>query len=142
MSRPIYETQQDRDNERAVAEAIGQRYGCDMHKLPMKYILDFAATRDGRVVAFIEVRCRNIASTQYDEFMVSVGKLLAAKSLTSCTGIPCRLAVRWADGVTRITNLPPENYDVRIGGSTRRNDWQDIEPMAYIKIADMEDITQ
>ena len=79
MSRPIYETQADRDNEQNIAGIVEARFNCTLHKMPMKYILDFAAVRDNAVVAFVEVRQRKIPSTQYDEYMISMNKLTAAQ---------------------------------------------------------------
>ena len=140
MSRPIYETQADRDNEQNIAGIVEARFNCTLHKMPMKYTLDFAAVRDNSVVAFVEARQRKIPSTQYDEYMISMNKLTAAQVLTQTTGLPCRLVIRWSDNVTKMIQLPPRYYEIRIGGSTRRGDWQDIEPLAYFKIADMKDI--
>ena len=142
MTRPIYETQADRDNEQGIARIVEQRFGCTLHKMPMKYTLDFAAVRDDSVVAFIEARQRKIPSTQYDEYMIALHKLADAHKLTQLTGLPCRLVVRWSDNVTKMIKLPPDDYEIRIGGSTRRGDWQDIEPLAYFKIADMKDISE
>ena len=142
MSRPIYETQADRDNEQGIARIVEQRFGCTLHKMPMKYTLDFAAVRNDSVVAFIEARQRKIPSTQYDEYMIALHKLADAHKLTQLTSLPCRLVVRWSDNVTKMIKLPPDDYEIRIGGSTRRGDWQDIEPLAYFKIADMKDISE
>ena len=142
MSRPLYETQADRDNEQDIAGIVEARFNCTLHKMPMKYTLDFAAVRNDAVVAFIEARQRKIPSTQYSEYMISMNKLTAAHMLTQTTGLPCRLVIRWSDNVTKMIQVPPKDYDIRIGGSTRRNDWQDIEPLAYFKIADMKDISE
>ena len=56
-----------------------------------------------------------------------------AKQLTLVTGLPSMLAVRWADAVG-ITKLPPDEMDVQLGGTVRRGDAQDIEPMVYFDV--------
>ena len=141
MSRPIYETQQDRDNEQALAELIERSFSCTMHKMPMKYTLDFAAVRGGKVVAFLEMRQRRIPMRQYDTYMIALHKIMKAKEFTHVTGLPCFLVIRWTDAVGMV-NMGTCEYDIEVGGSTRRNDWQDIEPMALIPMTQFVEITQ
>jgi hypothetical protein len=51
------------------------------------------------------------------------------------TGLPAFLAVQWTD-VAGIVKIPPDNFTVEIGGTVRRNDPQDIEPMVYFNVSD------
>ena len=53
MTRPFYETEQDRKNERKLAHLIEVNYNCILSKMPIKLSLDFMAMRDGRAVAFV-----------------------------------------------------------------------------------------
>ena len=132
MNRPLYESQQDRDNERRLADAIERKHNCTLHKMPIKLSLDFMATRDGAAVAFFEMRQRKNKMHAYPTYMISLYKAMMANNLTMTTGLPCFLAVQWADkaGVCRL----PQEYDeqkVQMGGSVKRGDPQDIEPMVY-----------
>ena len=129
MTRPIYETQTDRNNERRLAAKIEKHYNCILLKMPMKLSLDFMAIRDGKAVAFIEARQRKIAMNTYPTYMLSLYKAMQARSLTMTTGLPCFLAVQWTDKAG-IAKLPPahEEMHVEMGGTTRRDDPQDIEP--------------
>ena len=141
MTRPIYETQIDRNNERRLATQIEKHYGCILSKMPMKLSLDFMAIRDGKAVAFIEARQRKIAMNTYPTYMLSLYKAMQARSLTMTTGLPCFLAVQWTDKAG-IAKLPPAHEDMHIvmGGTTRRDDPQDIEPMVHFDIANFKEL--
>lgn len=141
MTRPMYETAQDRQNEQELAQLIEQSFRCTLTKLPLKYTLDFTAVRDGRVVAFLEMRQRKTRMRQYPTYMIALHKIMKAKELTQVTGMPCFLVVRWTDGVA-LVNLSECAYDLEVGGSTRRNDWQDIEPVALIDMDQFKEIPQ
>ena len=139
--RPTYETQTDRNNERRLAAKIEKHYGCILSKMPMKLSLDFMAIRDGKAVAFIEARQRKIAMNTYPTYMLSLYKAMQARSLTMTTGLPCFLAVQWTDK-EGIAKLPQANEDMNIemGGTTRRDDPQDIEPMVHFDIANFKEL--
>ena len=141
MTRPIYETQTDRNNERRLAAKIEEHYGCILSKMPMKLSLDFMAIREGKAVAFIEARQRKIAMNTYPTYMLSLYKAMQARSLTMTTGLPCFLAVQWTDKAG-IAKLPPAHEDMHIqmGGTTRRDDPQDIEPMVHFDIANFKEL--
>jgi hypothetical protein len=79
MTRPIYETQTDRNNERRLAAKIEKHYNCMLTKMPMKLSLDFMAMRDGKAVAFIEARQRKIAMNTYPTYMLSLYKAMQAR---------------------------------------------------------------
>ena len=134
MNRPLYETQQDRDNEQNIARVIENEFTCQLTKMPIKLSLDYMATRDGSAVAFIEARRRKTPMQQYPTYMISLYKVMMASTLTQATGLPCFLAVQWSDKVG-ICKLPADNMDVQVGGTLRRGDPQDIEPMAYFDVA-------
>ena len=141
MTRPIYETAEDRNNERRLAAKIERHYGCILSKMPMKLSLDFMAIRDGKAVAFIEARQRKIAMNTYPTYMLSLYKAMQARALTMTTGLPCFLAVQWTDKAG-IAKLPPSHEDmhVEMGGTTRRDDPQDIEPMVHFDIANFKEL--
>jgi hypothetical protein len=141
MSRPMYETQQDRDNEQALARLIAERFNCVMHKMPIKYTLDYAATRNNDVVAFVEMRRRKIPMERFDTYMIALHKVIKAQELNNVTGLPCFLVIQWTDAVG-MCRLDTCDHSIEVGGSTRRGDWQDIEPMAHIPIHQFMEIEQ
>jgi len=131
--RPTYETEADLRNERDLISAINQLWQTSSAKLPRGYSLDYALTRDGRVVAFVEIKCRTVSSEQYETYMISLAKVLKAKSLGNAVAVPAYLLVRWNDGVGYI-DLRTVDLDVRVGGRVDRGDSQDIEPVCMIPI--------
>lgn len=141
MNRPMYETQADRDNENELSALLQTEFNCQMTKMPIKYSLDYMATRNGSAVAFIEVRHRKNTMWAYPTYMVSLYKAMKSKELEQMTGLPCFLVVQWRDAAG-ICKLPPDGFDIRMGGSTRRNDPQDMEPMAYFDISEFRVINQ
>ena len=132
--RPLYETQQDRDNEQALSSIIEKQFNCQLTKMPIKLSLDFMATRNGSAVAFIEARQRKTKMLQYPTYMISLYKVMMANTLTQATGLPCFLAVQWSDAAG-ICKLPSNDMDIQTGGTVRRGDPQDIEPVAYFDVA-------
>ena len=132
--RPLYETQQDRDNEQSLSSIIQRQFNCQLTKMPIKLSLDFMATRDGSAVAFIEARQRKTKMLQYPTYMISLYKVMMANTLTQATGLPCFLAVQWSDAAG-ICKLPAKDMDIQTGGTMRRGDPQDIEPVAYFDVA-------
>ena len=141
MNRPLYETEQDRINESAIRGKIEAHYGCILSKMPMKLSLDFMALRNGKAVAFLEMRQRKIAMNTYPTYMLSLYKATQARLLTMTTGLPCFIAVQWTDKLG-IAKLPPafDDMHIEIGGTTRRDDPQDIEPMVHFDIAKFKEL--
>lgn len=142
MNRPLYETQQDRDNEQRLAKIIEQKHNCALHKMPIKLSLDYMATRDGMAVAFFEMRQRKNRMHHYETYMLSLYKVVQAGHLTQTTGLPCYLAVQWTDkaGMVQIPLEYKQMY-TQMGGSTRRGDPQDIEPMVHFNMENFLEIT-
>lgn len=137
MNRPIYESEEDRVNEQALADYLAERHDLLMYKMPIKLHLDYFATRGGRGVGFFEMRRRKVNMHQYDTMMLGMHKIQSAHNLTAATGLPCFFVVQWNDakGICRIP--PEEHVSVRWdwGGHNNRNDPQDMEPVAYWDIS-------
>jgi len=139
MSRPLYETSADREHESRLVSGLSQKFKCTFEKLPIKMGMDYAALRNGEVVAFFEVKRRSVSSNKYPTYMISVHKLMAAKSLSELTGLPCYLLVEWTDK-TGIIKLPPKNMTIKMGGRADRNDPDDIEPVFHFQIGDFSSV--
>jgi hypothetical protein len=133
--RPRYETQYDSREEARFSEILAERFRCSLHKLPIRYGLDFSAVRDGRVVAFVETKVRTNPVGQYPTYMISVGKFMYADTLTRVTGLDCILAVKWSDAWGHTNLVLQPDIEVTIGGRRDRGDEQDIEPVCLIPIA-------
>jgi len=133
--RPIYETKEDLAKEASLGSLISKRWRCTMQKLQPRDHFDYAAVREGRVVAFIEIKNRTNKMSQYSTYMISMTKVINATMTTIATGIPCFLVVRWIDK-TGYINIGNVDTTVTMGGRVDRSDPQDVEPVCHIDIRD------
>ena len=129
MSRPLYESPDNREAEEAIAHAIKLTWKCMVKKLPIRYEIDFALVRE-EVVALAEIKRRYHRFGEYETYMISLGKVAKANSLT----LPCFVVVGWNDCIkwASLTNETPSK--IEWGGRTDRKDWQDEEPCAHYPI--------
>jgi hypothetical protein len=134
--RQTYETQTDLDNERAVADKIAAAWKTAAEKLPAKMECDYMLTGNGGVGgAFIEIKCRKVASTAYPTYMLSLHKWMRLRWLMQSTGMPVFLVVSHTDGIRYLRIEADKHYDVTMGGRTDRADGQDVEPVVKIPMA-------
>jgi len=133
--RPLYETTADLEGEASVATTLASIWNCEFVKLPLRYHLDFVVTRNGRAVAYAELKTRNYSMADIDKmggYLMSIGKWSAAKQICDASLLPFVLIVKTLDGLYRssFTEFIPD--DVLVRGRTDRNDWQDIEPCVLL----------
>ena len=133
MSRPMYETQADRNNEQRVSELLAEK-GYTLVKLPLQYKLDFAIIEDelDKVVGFAELKARTVEMNKYPTAMISLAKVVKAHDISSCTNLPSYFIVLYKDALVRI-NFASE-FSVNIGGRSDRGDPQDRDVCAYYPI--------
>ena len=131
MNRPHYETQETLDAEEKIANTISELWKAKLSKLPIRYKLDYAAERNGRIVAWIEIKTRKYKWADFDTFMLSLDKYLAAVELGKVTNLPVTLVVKWVDKVGYVDLLNCTGV-VKMGGRNDRNDTQDVQPVIYI----------
>jgi hypothetical protein len=139
MSRPHYENRKSLQKEHALAQGLEKRWECKLKKLPIKYMLDYAAWKNKQISAWVELKCRTIPFEQYDEYMISLAKVMAAKELSRNTGLQSFLVVQWSNK-TAFLQLDNADYELRMGGRKDRNDPDDIEPCCYFKLKDFTDL--
>jgi hypothetical protein len=133
--RPTYETQEDLDIENKIASLLEKTWNCDMVKMPVRYHLDFVMKRNGKAVAFCEIKTRSRtmeAINKLGGYLLDIGKWSSAKQLVDCSGLPFILVVCTLDGTyyARFTEFVPKGVDVK--GRTDRNDWQDVGPCVVL----------
>ena len=139
MSRPYYENRKSLQKEHALAQGLEKRWECKLKKLPIKYMLDYAAWKNRQISAWVELKCRTIPFEQYDEYMISLAKVMAAKDLSRNTGLKSFLVVQW-NNKTAFLQLDNADYELRMGGRKDRSDPDDIEPCCYFKLKDFTDL--
>ncbi len=146
--RPIYENSASKEKEQAFAEKLCSVWNFCCKKLPISYHLDYALFRKGSlcVSAWLELKCRTNDSNKYDTYIISLNKVLVARRIFEVTGLPTVLAVRFqdCDKYTRLSDLSPKMLGKRIamGGRKDRNDWQDVEPVCHIPMAEFKGLSK
>lgn len=134
MTRPLYETENDRRREAdAVRKIIGPKD--TVQKLPIRYGIDFVVFRDEKPYKWVEVKCRNNPRSQYDDLMISVAKIHEGIRLSQMTGVPFVLLVEWSDCIGSIRIYNTDGMAISWGGRSDRNDPQDMEPVYHIPTA-------
>ena len=133
---PKYETQDDLDNEKRVANLLAGA-GYELYKLPVRYELDFAIhdRRDGGICGFAEVKARRARHDAYPTVMISLSKVLRAKQLTETTGLPSYLIFLYQDCLAKLNFAAP--FSVQKGGRSDRGDPQDADVCAYYQQSDL-----
>jgi hypothetical protein len=135
MSRPLYESDQDLSNEKAVIETVSEIWNCSFAKLPIRYHLDYVATHNAEVLGFCEIKVRNYtmdAITDMGGYLLSYGKWCSAKTLCDASGLPFVLIVKTMDDIwwASFHKFLAKNLVIR--GRKDRGDWQDMEPCVLI----------
>ena len=133
MTRPIYETEQDRWAEDGVAAAVGLAWKCVPVPTPPLSGIDLALMRDGNIKAFAEVKVRTTVASRYSDYMIGAKKWYSNMKFADECGVPMLLVVAFTDGIKWV---PAKGTPVRegIGGRTDRNDPQDIKLCVFIDI--------
>ena len=129
--RRRYQTDEDLQNERDVADALERHYSLTAIKLPDNSRADFLMHRDGTATSVVEVKCRNVSSAKYETLMLSKGKYYGLLDWVD-RGFKAALAVRWTDGIG-ICPIPVE-HTLGTGGRRDRGDALDIESVVHIPI--------
>jgi len=107
------ETQFDRDNEIDVIRKFCNKKNCDFTKLP-KYELDFLIHREGKGLAFAEVKCRTHKFTDFNTQIISFIKL--TKMLKCSQWLPSYFICSYTDGIyfIEVNKIPLNN--IMLGG--------------------------
>ena len=133
---PTYETQTDLANESRVMQAIADKYGLQLRKCPERYRMDAVFLTGGDIYCLVAFKRRNLASTTYPTFFISLSKAMAAAEIRDQTGIPVYLVVEWTDMIGRIDVRAYSK--VTIGGRKDRDDPNDYDLVAHYDIKNFE----
>ena len=139
--RPRYETPLDLFREKKLAEKYCKANNLILDKLsPWLYGVDFAFyTKDGRLAAWCEIKCRERNAAQFETFFVASGKwarglALSRETSTKARRVPFALLIGFEDGAYLYHAYGDESYgyDLLRGGRTDRKDKKDEEPMVHV----------
>lgn len=131
MSRPTYETERDRSNERDVIKQAGHRWpGIRVTKLPRFYPVDYWASQPPGG-ALVEIKCRNYDSAALDRMgglIIGLGKWSAAYAMSRVARRPLILWLRTTDGYWHHSTENFLHDGIAISGREDRGDTEDREP--------------
>lgn len=136
-SRPVYETKEDRSRERSVADTLERAWKVKLVKLRPLAPVDFAVVRDGRVVGWVEIKCRQHELGRYPTLILSSDKALSGMERAERSGLPWILCAQFTDAIA-YTRMKPEYLNaIWIRGRSDRADDYDIEPCVEIPVSGM-----
>lgn len=132
---PIYETQASIKAEKEIIDTFCARYGASAVKLSaVNYRLDWGIFIDGRLVAYAEVKDRDIRFGQYSGMYISAAKIAHGRVLAKSAKCAFHLIIRCTtDGVIAFANCGEDDGvdlgPIVLGGRTDRGTLGDIEPV-------------
>jgi hypothetical protein len=135
-TRPLYETAGDLSAEGEFIDGLCTLWKCGAWKLPIRYKLDYALFRGESIRAFLEIKVRNYRKDAFEDYMISMDKVLTARIYSDFAKVPSILAVQWLDTSGFIDLGTLKNFSLGFGGRTDREDSQDREPVVLIPISD------
>jgi len=134
MSRPTYETAENRGKEAEFADRLSKVSGKQFRKLPKAYRADYGVLdAAGYLTAFAELKCRTNDARRYGTYILSLHKWLSLLSLaTAAPGLKSLLCVRFTDCDMVYRVQDGDDVAIKWGGRADRGDWQDQEPVVHI----------
>jgi hypothetical protein len=127
-----FETEKDRANEQAVADAMTARWQVEPVKLPPQFRVDYCLFRGWEIKAWAEVKCRLTTREAYPTYTVSLAKVEAGQRLAKAHAVPFLLVVRWADATGW---CEPALGDIRATGRNDRGTEDAVEQMVHIPLS-------
>lgn len=136
--KPIYENETDAKNEDRLAKFCEAKWGVKMVRQKKLSQFDYFAVSGSEVRAFVEMRNRSNAMTQFPDIWMNIGKLVTAKNVFEITKIPHLFVVEWTDaiGVCNLNTFLETDFEVAYmpESPNRRNAIEDRETIALIPI--------
>lgn len=136
MSRPLYETNINRENEREVASYLSDKFNLEAIKLPANWPIDYCFMINKKITAFVEIKCRDNYSyeklNQLGGYMIDLRKLVSIRRLSKEAGVAGVICVRLSDGHYYFQDTSERGFPLVMGGRTDRGDPSDIEPCVLI----------
>jgi len=136
--RPVYESDEDRDRQKAVLDRLVEKTGLYGYELmPRLYPADALGFKHGRPHSWLEVKCRPHDYGIYDTYMLSALKVISLKQLEEVTNVKAWLVVQWSDctGVLPISDFWSSKATLAMGGRSDRGDEMDREPCKFVPIS-------
>ena len=127
--RPLYESRSDLTSEKKIIDYVSQSWNVVYYKLPISYKIDYAFYRNENLIGFAEVKCRSHKFGTFPTYIISLSKVMEARRLARETNTKSLLIVSWLGALAYLDFF--SDHQVKHGGRSDRNDWQDQEPMCH-----------
>lgn len=138
---PLFQTPSDRANEEKVAGVIGEQWRCELRPFGMLAPLDFYATRHGRMVGLIEVKCRTHEAAKFGTVFLNVRKWLALGLGQVGMGVPSIFVVSFSDDLRFIPWTKIDATAISIAGCAGVvKSHSDVEPVILVPVASMDPV--
>ena len=140
MNRPLYETDEDKAREKAVARRVARHFGVEVKPTMKLAVADHWLFKAGRVFSLLEVKCRPKYSWDNLESMQTY--ILSERKwrdlVEACDGLQLALALAVCDGWDEVRvatwRSPWPSFDVKVGGRRDRDDALDVESVVHIPV--------
>lgn len=97
---PVLNTAEDDANKAQVARVMERVWRCVMEPVADPYeVIDYKATRDGKVMSLVEVKCRKVPSTEYGSEWLNLPKYQSLMLERSLSGLPVMFVVGYEDRI-------------------------------------------
>ncbi len=142
MARQMFETKDDLTNEWKIAEIVGKKWCVEMQKLPRHQRIDYAMSRNGRVAALCEIKCRTFAWGDYPDVILSLSKIKHAMEMYKAFKLKTFFVVSDKNNNIKYTPIHEiDNYPITYGGRTfSPRDNEDSELIVNISIYDFDNL--
>ena len=130
--RPMYENDNDLRSEKNLISYVSDCWNVASYKLPMSYKIDYVIYRNESLVGFAEVKVRTHTFGTFPTYIISLAKVMEARRLARETNTKSILIVSWTDRTGYLDFF--SHHQIRHGGRSDRNDWQDQEPMCHFDL--------
>lgn len=120
-----------RRREEELARRIEAAWGVELHRQPELCPFDYVASRDGRSLALIEMKCRGCSVDQHPVMTLDLHKLSTVVEWARWCQLDPLLVTSYTDGEARWLNLAKLDgtpLPIRVIGRTDRADKADREP--------------
>tara|TARA_R100000231_G_scaffold82483_1_gene63053 strand:+ start:3237 stop:3650 length:414 start_codon:yes stop_codon:yes gene_type:complete len=134
----MYENANDLRSEQNLISYVSDCWNVASYKLPMSYKIDYVMYRDESPVGFAEVKVRTHTFGTFPTYIISLAKVMEARRLARETNTKSILIVSWTDKTGYLDFF--SHHQIKHGGRSDRNDWQDQEPMCHFDLKDFKGI--
>lgn len=134
---PTYCRPEHTEAENRVRQQLEERWRCTLHRYPYLHEVDWYAERDGRIVAYLELKCRTHRHSDYPTIYLSVNKYLTLAKLED-RGVPAFFVVQFTDSLRYIRIGQIAQVRMTRAGRRDRGGLNDLEPIMEIPVSDLE----